>query len=275
MHSINKSQIFKTLLSSGTSGDKSKIILDKKNAFNQTRVLIKIFNDFFEKKNRLPMIIVDKPKTKNKNIFLASEVASTGFSFLGKDYFYLLNEKNEIRFEDLKNYIKKYKNSEILIFGMTAFIWQHLIIQNKQNFNLSNAIILHGGGWKKIYDQNANKLNFKKLLKKKYNINRVHDYYGMVEQTGSIFFECERGFFHTSIFSDVLVRDKDFKICNNRKKGIIQVISVLPSSYPGHSILTEDLGIIYGLNNCKCGRSGKFFKINGRLARAEARGCGN
>ncbi len=97
----------------------------------------------------------------------------------------------------------------------------------------------------------------------------------MVEQTGSIFFECERGFFHTSIFSDVLVRDKDFKICNNRKKGIIQVISVLPSSYPGHSILTEDLGIIYGLNNCKCGRSGKFFKINGRLARAEARGCGN
>ena len=44
------------------------------------------------------------------------------------------------------------------------------------------------------------KKNFNNLIKKTFNISNVHDYYGMVEQTGSIFFECEKGFFHTSIF---------------------------------------------------------------------------
>ena len=55
--------------------------------------------------------------------------------------------------------------------------------------------------------------------------------------------------------------------------GIIQLISVLPSSYPGHSILTEDEGYIIGEDDCKCGRKGKYFKIIGRIKNAEIRGC--
>ena len=31
----------------------------------------------------------------------------------------------------------------------------------------------------------------------------IHDYYGIVEQTGCIYMECERGHLHASIFSDV------------------------------------------------------------------------
>jgi len=48
---------------------------------------------------------------------------------------------------------------------------------------------------------------------------------------------------------------------------------LLPISYPGHSILTEDIGTIIGVDNCLCGRMGKYFKINGRLKNAELRGC--
>ena len=43
------------------------------------------------------------------------------------------------------------------------------------------------------------------------------------------------------------------------EEGLIQVISLLPSSYPGNSILTEDIGVILGEDNCGCGRKGKFY----------------
>ena len=42
---------------------------------------------------------------------------------------------------------------------------------------------------------------------------------------------------------------------------MIQMLSLLPLSYPGHNILTEDLGIIHGEDNCKCGRSGVLFNF--------------
>ena len=115
---------------------------------------------------------------------------------------------------------------------------------------------------------------FKKILKKKFKIKKVHNYYGMVEQTGSIYIECEEGYLHSSSFNDIIIRDQNTLEPNKyNSRGVIQVFSVLPYSYPGHSILTEDLGQIYGDSDCKCGRTGKYFKVFGRLQNSEIRGC--
>ncbi len=98
----------------------------------------------------------------------------------------------------------------------------------------------------------------------------------MVEQTGSIFMECEYGHYHSSVFSDVIIRRTiDFSMTHIGEEGIIQVISVLPKSYPGHSLLTDDIGVLLGEDDCPCGRLGKYFKITGRLENAELRGCSN
>lgn len=51
------------------------------------------------------------------------------------------------------------------------------------------------------------------------------------------------------------------------------MVSTIPESYPSHSLLTEDEGSIIGVDDCLCGRKGKYFKINGRLKNAEIRGC--
>ena len=76
-------------------------------------------------------------------------------------------------------------------------------------------------------------------------LKKIHNYYGLVEQTGSIFFDCEKcGCFITSIFSEVIIRDNNFKVAKDGESGIIQLLSVLPTSYPGHNILTEDEGKI-------------------------------
>ena len=54
---------------------------------------------------------------------------------------------------------------------------------------------------------------------------------------------------------------------------MLQILSVLPTSYPGHNIVTEDLGIILGEDDCKCGKKGKYFKVFDRLEKSEVRGC--
>ena len=80
---------------------------------------------------------------------------------------------------------------------------------------------------------------FKQRLFGKIKLKNIYNYYGLVEQTGSIFIECKKcGFFVSSVFADILIRDKYFNILPDGNKGIIQLFSILPTSYPGHNILT-------------------------------------
>ena len=95
-------------------------------------------------------------------------------------------------------------------------------------------------------------------------------------KAGSIFLECEQENLHVSSFSDVLIRDPvTLDVVSDGKPGLIEVISILPTSYPGNAILTEDEGFLVGFDDCPCGRPGKTFKVNGRIPHAEIRGCGD
>lgn len=141
-------------------------------------------------------------------------------------------------------------------------------------FDLSDGIMIHGGGWKKLISEAVSREVFHQRLKEVCGLTKIHDYYGMVEQTGCIYMECAYGHLHASIFSDVVTRRPiDFSECTIGESGIIQVVSAIPESYPGHSLLTEDEGVILGEDDCPCGRKGKYFKIHGRLKDAEIRGC--
>ena len=277
LKSVPDKKIVKKLVSSGTSGKElSKIYLDKKNAKNQTIVLKKIMSTVLGD-HRLPMLIVDQnPKMLDRSIFNARAAAIYGFSLFGRDYCYLLNNKNEIDYDSLNQFLKKYSKEKFFIFGFTSLIFENLIKKistNLTDFSFENAILLHGGGWKKLEELKISNNLFKKKLFKKFKINNIYNYYGLVEQTGSIFIECNCGNFLTSNFSDILIRDRKFNVLKNGKRGLIQLFSLLPTSYPGHSILTEDIGEIVEENNLKCGVKGKHFKVHGRAKEAEVRGC--
>ncbi len=118
-------------------------------------------------------------------------------------------------------------------------------------------------------------LTFKRNLKDKFGIQpqNIFNFYGMIEQIGSVFLENEKGFLHCPNFSDVIIRNpKDFSVQPHGTEGLVQVISVLPKSYPGHSLLTEDIGVIEG-EDIQNGWQGKYFRIIGRAKKAELRGC--
>ena len=53
---------------------------------------------------------------------------------------------------------------------------------------------------KKLVNEAVTNEIFRKLIKESTGIEAVHDYYGMVEQTGSIYLECEHGHLHALIF---------------------------------------------------------------------------
>lgn len=276
--SVQQDQIIKTMTSSGTTGQSvSKIVLDKDTSSIQTKTLVKIVSNFLGS-NRLPMIIIDCESTiKNRNVFSARAAGILGFSIFSSNKLFALKEDMSLDIDAVEAFINENKQKPIFIFGFTYIIYKHFFQELKKlnkKLNLENGIMIHGGGWKKLIDDAVDPYTFKSNLKSVSYINKIHDYYGMVEQTGSIHMECEYGFLHTSEFSEIIIRSpKDFSICKNGESGLIQLMSLLPFSYPGHSILTEDLGVIHGEDDCKCGRMGKYFKVLGRLQLAEIRGC--
>ena len=278
LKSIPTEEVFKTMTSSGTSGQAvSKIYLDKTTASNQQKTLVKIVSDFTSA-SRMPMLIIDSPSViKNRNMFSARGAGILGFSIFGADRTYALDDDMNINIPVIEAFLEKHKGQKILLFGFTFMIWQFFYKKLKElniKLDLSNGILIHGGGWKKLVNEAVSKEEYKQSLNDVCGIKSVHDYYGMVEQTGCVYMECEYGHLHASIFSDVIIRNpKDFSITKTGEKGLIQVCSLLPESYPGHSLLTEDEGIILGEDDCPCGRKGKYFTILGRIKNAEIRGC--
>jgi phenylacetate-coenzyme A ligase PaaK-like adenylate-forming protein len=276
--SVPKDNVIKTMTSSGTTGQAvSKIFLDKQTASLQTRILSRIISSFLGS-SRLPMIIIDCESTvKNRNHFSARSAGITGFSLFASKKIFALNDDMTLNEKGIKHFLEENGSKKIFLFGFTFIVYQHFykeLLKSSIKFDLSNSVLIHGGGWKKLISESVDNKTFKTQLNSVCGLNSIHDYYGMVEQTGTIYMECDEGYLHTSEYSDIIIRNpKNFSVCNFEEEGIIQLLSLLPLSYPGHSILTEDLGKIFGEDNCKCGRKGKYFKINGRLKNAEVRGC--
>nr|WP_317619073.1 acyl-protein synthetase [Dickeya zeae] len=278
LRSVDENEVIKTMTSSGTTGQKvSKVFLDKSTASNQQKTFVKIVSSFTGA-SRLPLIIIDTPTVmKDRSLFSARGAGILGFSIFASDKVFCLDEAMNIDVDAIAAFLAKHKGKKILLFGFTFMIWQHFykVVKEKNiKIDLQNAILIHGGGWKKLQSEAVSQADFCHLLKSVCGIDQIVDYYGMVEQTGCIYMQCEHGHLHASIFSDIIIRNpKDFSVMPDGYPGIIQVLSLLPESYPGHSLLTEDVGVILGEDNCPCGRLGKYFKVLGRLQNAELRGC--
>ncbi len=274
--SIEERDIFKVLTSSGTSGQSvSKIYLDKDTARLQSVALSKIIAHIVGPQ-RLPMLIIDsKAVFANKSSFSARGAGILGITPFGKDHTYVLNENFEPDEEVLKSFLDKYDGQRIFIFGFTFMVWQFLQKANfDKKYDLSNAILIHSGGWKKLVDIAVNNATFRQRLNDKFNLRHIYNYYGMVEQVGSVFIENKNGFLHAPNFADIIIRNPiDFSVQPIGKPGLIQVLSILPKSYPGHSLLTEDIGVLEGIGDSQEGWKGKYFRILGRAKKAELRGC--
>ena len=279
LKSVPDDQVFKVLTSSGTTGQQvSRIVLDTTTAQLQTKVMVTIMQHFIGTQ-RLPMLIIDHPGVvKNRASFSARGAGILGMANFGRFQTYALRDEDMTPDLDaIEAFLAKHGNGPVLLFGFTFMVWKHFVQELKRRgrkLSLNGGVLIHSGGWTKLEEEAVDNATFKAVLKEWTGIDRVHNFYGMVEQVGSIFVECEHGHLHAPVFSDVVIRDPyDWSVLQAGREGLIQVVSALPLSYPGHSLLTEDRGQLIGEDDCPCGRKGRTFRVLGRLPKAEVRGC--
>ncbi len=278
LQSVKDSDILKTLTSSGTTSQQvSRIAVDRITAQLQTKALASIITSFIGPK-RLPMIIVDSTATlRNRESLNARGAGLVGLSNFGRDHLYALDDQMRLNTHALQTFLDKHQGERVLIFGFTFMVWQYLYQELRRTgatISFAQAVLIHSGGWKKLQDQQVDNASFKSALRDICGIQKVHNFYGMVEQVGSIYMECEQGYFHAPNVADVLIRDyRDWSVSPTGTPGLLQTLSLLPRSYPGHSLLTDDLAIVHGVDDCPCGRTGTRFTVQGRMQRAELRGC--
>lgn len=276
LKSVPHDDVFKVLTSSGTTSQvPSRIYLDVQTAQLQTRALSSIVTHYLGPR-RLPMLIVDHPDViADRRQLTARGVGILGMMSYGRDHLFALDGTMTLDEARVSEWLDRHAGQELLIFGFTSMVWQYFQEPlAERGIDLSRATLVHSGGWKKLVDVGVSNELFKARLREVFGIERVHNFYGMVEQVGSVFFECPAGFFHPPNFAEVMVRDpRTWQPVADGTEGVVEVMSLLPLSYPGHALLTEDLGTIHGVDDCPCGRAGSWFTIRGRVPKAEVRGC--
>ena len=277
LKSVADEDVYKVMRSSGTSGSFSKIFLDRGTAREQTLALTATFADHFGS-GRFPMLVIDSKATvADRQSFSARTAGINGFSMFSRGRCFALDDNMELDLDTIRAFLANNQDKRIFMFGFTSLVWANFLqplAAEDVRLDLSNAFLLHGGGWKKLLAQRVSNEAFKDRILDQTSCASVHNYYGMVEQTGTIFIECEHGNMHASPQSGVIARcPETHRPIAHGETGLIHVFSSIQNSYPGHSILTEDIGRTRDGSSCPCGRPGSIVEIDGRLPSAEVRGC--
>ena len=284
LYSVPKTDIIKTIHSSSTTGkNPSTILIDKITSERQQKIIISILSNFIGKDRKSFLILESKDNISTGDELSSRSSAVRGLTPFMKSINFLLKTDLSLDFEKL-NKINFEKTKNYAVFGFTWILY--LLIEKHQNdktiknifSKLNNPIILHSGGWKKLQNIKISKSDFNDKISSFFQTtpDRVIDFYGLVEQLGTIYPDCEYGFKHVPTYSHIIIRDVNtLEPVEPGKQGFIQILTPIPHSYPGVSILTDDIGKIVGINSCKCGRKGICFQFLERLKTADLAGCGD
>ncbi|MCC6126035.1 MAG: acyl-protein synthetase [Pirellulales bacterium] len=283
---VPPSEIVRELHSSSTSGQRpSRIPIDKTTAFRQTRALASILKEHLGGQRR-PYLVLDAAESAAAGDTLSARGAAIrGVGNFASQTFFALRKTPEGDLESdwpaIEDFFRKYAAQPILLFGFTFMVWTRFVERAEERnlqFNASQAILLHSGGWKKLAARAVSKEQFNRRTAAVLGCSpeAILDFYGMIEQVGTVFVDCASGNKHAPAFADVVIRrPHTLEPVAVGEAGIIEVLSTLPASYPGQAILTEDQGVLLGVDDCPCGRKGSYFRFTKRIEQAEARGCGD
>lgn len=273
LHSIkNHRDIVTVLNSSSTTGQApSQIFIDKETSRRQSLALTKSIKSVTGAK-RLPMLIIDAPSVIRQKPLTARGAGILGLMRFGHSHCFALDEELNLNTSLVKEFLVKHSTKPFIIFGFTFMAWHYFLTKCTEKTDLSNGILIHSGGWKKMQDQAVSPAEFKKRFQDKTNLSKCINFYGLVEQIGSIYLEGTKGLLYPPIFSDVIIRDPyTLAPLPLGEEGLVQLLSLLPLSYPGHSVLTSDLGILHQSSESTV----PGLEITRRVPSAEVRGCGD
>ncbi|MBV8441086.1 MAG: hypothetical protein JO312_11120 [Hyphomicrobiales bacterium] len=261
--------------SSGTTGQRtSRIVVDNETAKRQSQALVASFRPILGNR-RLPFLAID-----TKDVIKPTDMTARGAGVLGMMKYgakttFALDSELEVNKETVETFVRSNGAQPFLLFGFTFLVWDKLYRTFEDGeIDLMNAILIHSGGWKKLEAQKVSNAEFRAALKRRFGLSNVYNFYGFVEQIGSVFVEGQDGLLYPPNFTDVIIRrPHTWEPAEIGEEGVIQAVSLLPRSYPGHSVLTEDLGVVAAIDAGVGGRFGKAIRVSGRAPKTELRGC--
>ena len=286
LSAVPPEKVVRQLQSSSTTGQQpSRITIDKTTAFRQGRALTSILKEHIGPRRR-PFLVLDAAESVAAGDSLTARGAAIrGLANFGSPTVFGMRMLPcgdlEPDWETLGAFFAEYGNDPVLLFGFTFIVWTRFVLQAQQRglkFRAPRAVLLHSGGWKKLRSRAVSKQEFNRLSADLLDCDpqNVLDFYGMIEQTGTVFVDCEAGNKHAPAFADVIIRrPHTLAPVDVGETGIIELASVLPTSYPGQTLITDDQGTLVGVDHCPCGRKGSYFRFTQRIERVELRGCGD
>jgi len=285
LSSVSKEEIKLRLQSSATSGTPSTIAVDKTTSRRQAKAMVKVVQEFIGK-DRKPFLVMDiDPKSEFRSLLGARFAAIAGYLNFASKAGFFLKAKDGISYFDvdaMKSFLAELSSEKpVVVFGFTYILYSQVLkaIQAScgQIVLPKGSKVIHIGGWKKLESEKIEKSEFNRQIAAAFGIEStdVIDIYGFTEQMGLNYPDCKCGCKHASSYVKVLVRDIVSRdVLPAGKEGMLEFITPIPHSYPGNAVLTDDLGVVYD-EPCPYGRPGIRFKVNGRLKKAEVRGCGD
>lgn len=287
MISVPDENITARIMSSATSGKPSTIHVDAATARYQTTASTRILADYIGPHRRPFLVLdVDPSEVRSKDIS-ARSAATRGFLIFAGSVEYVLVDKKDTFTVDIQRLMSRLREveidgKEINILGFTFILYHHVIrlLKDQQvRFKLPDTSkIIHLGGWKKLTSQKVSRQQFLDDIRLTLGVDssRVYDFYGFTEQMGLVYGSRADHPKTVPLYAEIIIRDPlTLEPVRDGEKGLIQMLTPLPSSYPGISVLTDDIGRIVGRGQDRDGRWGAQFELIGRAHKAELRGCGD
>ncbi len=269
--------------SATTSGTPSRIALDADSSALQSQSTERILGDFIGDDPR-PLLVLDSARSlRSRGAVSARIAAAMSLKPFASDIRFLIKGPVDERHLEVDWDAVAASASgadSMIVYGFTWILWRAWG-ETPPPEEIRRALggvridFVHSGGWKKLDDEQVDRQTFDEaLVATAGDGSRVTDYYGLVEQVGIVYPLCSAGYRHPPRWADVLVRDPFSGDAVEGRVGQLQLMNVLALGGPYHNVLTEDLAVV-DPGPCPCGRSGRRFRLEGRIPKAELRGCAN
>lgn len=254
LSSVAPGQQLRIVNSSATSGQRpSRIPIDQVTSSRQSRTLLWLLADLLGKE-RLPFYLLSEPSMGEGGEISARSAALRGF----------LMAASSVTVIDCPEQL-----GPGVLLGYPSQLYRQLLLPlGEARLSLPELQVVHFGGWKR--EEGGHPAQLRALFEERLGVSRVVDLYGLTEQLGIVYADVGDRARRVPSVSEVVVRDLH-TLCPvaDGAVGLLQLITPLPRSYPGLSLLLDDLGRIVRRDE-----QGVAFELLGRAERAERRGCG-
>lgn len=264
------------LVSSGTSGEQSRVVLDRRSA----RRLLKVTRSIYAALGLGSETAAVNCLVMSYNPAVALDVATSSADALvatltpRRSVFHALDRdvSGEMRFlldeavEKLREFVRE--GLPVRILGFLHHTCETVLAYRRRYGRLElphRSYLLSGGGWKTFAHQYGPAFDLHRFLQEHTNIDlaNVRDAYSLVEQPVS-YVECERHGKHVPNVAVACARDpRTLRRLAEGETGLLHLLTPIIDSYPCLSVLTTDLGSVD--RSCPCALGGPYVTVVGRV----------